>query len=202
MKISSSSLLAALCAALVLCGCGKENEQNIPVASAELMLRFFNSMRNGDHASAVQQGIKLYTVDNTQDSVIQLVMLEQANYYVTQVQKHLNSGDLNSALQVLSEGMKRYPENKNLPQYYRRVRQLRNVRALLDAMNKADNSASMAAALTAARIGLAANMTPALEKHFAEYENKIAAVRSTEKKVEKTPSLVEPEPEKNKVSIN
>ena len=177
---------------LLISGCGNELPVDVPLASTELMIRFFASMRKGDHASAVQQGVKLYAIDNSQESVIQLVMLEQANQYVSEVQKYLNSGDLKSALAILETGMQKYPDNKTLPRYYRQVRQLRNVKALLDAMERADNSASMSAALTAARIGLAANMTSRLESYFAEYEKKIAAVRSTERKAEKTPSLVEP----------
>ncbi|MBO5899968.1 MAG: hypothetical protein J6Q80_04465 [Lentisphaeria bacterium] len=156
------------------------------------MVRFFASMRKGDHASAVQQGVKLYALDKSQEAVIQLVMLEQANQYVEEAQKALNSGDLNRALSVLSEGMKKYPENMALPQHYRRVRQLRNVKALIEAMERAKNSASMSASLTAARIGLAANSTPELEAYFKEYEKRIEEVRKNEKKIEKTPSIVEP----------
>ncbi|MBE6386688.1 MAG: hypothetical protein E7045_01315 [Lentisphaerae bacterium] len=162
------------------------------MASTELMVRFFASMRKGDHASAVQQGVKLYALDKSQEAVIQLVMLEQANQYVEEAQKALNSGDLNRALSVLSEGMKKYPENMALPQHYRRVRQLRNVKALIEAMERAKNSASMSASLTAARIGLAANSTPELEAYFKEYGKRIEEVRMNEKKIEKTPSIVEP----------
>lgn len=185
------SMLIALCAALMLTGCEKPHPAP-PVATAELMLRFFASMRKGDHATAVQQGIKLYAVDNSQESVIRLVMLEQANQYVEEAQKALNEGNLSGALEVLRKGMKQYPDNSALPQHYRRVRQLRNVRALLDAMAKAKNSASMSASLTAARIGLAANTTPELAEYFKQYEKRIAEVRKTEQKTEKTPSIVEP----------
>ena len=177
---------------LFLTGCGNGSNVEPPLASTDLMIRFFASMRKGAHSSAVQQGIKLYAIDNSQDSVIQLVMLSQANHYVSEAQKYLNSGNLKSALAILESGMKKYPDNKSLPQYYRKVRQLRNVSALLGAMERAQNSASMAASLTAARIGLASNMTPALEEHFSNYEKKIAQVRKTERNAEKTPSLVEP----------
>lgn len=180
-----------LCGIVVFCGCEKPHPPP-PVASTELMVRFFASMRKGDHASAVQQGVKLYALDKSQEAVIQLVMLEQANQYVEEAQKALNSGDLNRALSVLSEGMKKYPENMALPQHYRRVRQLRNVKALIDAMERAKNSASMSASLTAARIGLAANSTPELKAYFKEYEKRIEEVRKNEKKIEKTPSIVEP----------
>ena len=118
--------------------------------------------------------------------------VKQANEYVVKAQSALNAGDLKGALAALKAGMKAYPDNRTLPQNYRRVLQLRNVLALLDAMDRADNAASMSAALTAARIGLAANTTPELEKHFADYEKKIQALSKTEKKVEKTPSIVEP----------
>ena len=201
-KFTTCFFLVAVCALLFLCGCKKKSSSELPAASSELMIRFFASMRRGDHASAVQQGVKLYALDNSQDSVIQLVMLEQANQYVSEAQKMLNTGNLQGAVDILAEGIKRYPENKNLHLYHRRVRQLRNVKALIGAMERANNSASMAAALTAARIGLAANTTPALEKYFQEYEEKIAAVRSTEKKVEKTPSLIEPELDLPKEALN
>ncbi len=178
-------------ALLIICGCEKPHPAP-PTASTELLVRFFASMRKGDHASAVQQGVKLYALDNSQEITIQLVMLEQANEYVIRTQRALNSGDLKSALDALRAGMKAYPENRTLPQYYRRVLQLRNVRALLDAMESADNAAAMSAALTAARIGLAANTTKELENHFAAYEKKIAEKQKNDKSAEKTPSIVEP----------
>ena len=78
-KFTTCFFLAAVCALLFLCGCKKKSSSELPAASSELMIRFFASMRRGDHASAVQQGVKLYALDNSQDSVIQLVMLEQAN---------------------------------------------------------------------------------------------------------------------------
>ena len=182
-------LLATLAA--VISGCKKPHPAP-PTASTELLVRFFGSMRKGDHKSAVQQGIKLYAIDNTQETIIQLVMLEQANQFVVQAQSSLNTGDLKGALAALKAGMKAYPENRTLPHYYRRVLQLRNVNALLDAMDSADKASSMSAALTAARIGLAANTTPELEKHFAAYEKKIKKLSSQEKIVKKTPSIVEP----------
>lgn len=178
--------------AIALIGGCKKKHPAPPTASTELLVRFFDSMRKGDHGSAVQQGVKLYALDNSQEITIQLVMLEQANEYVVKAQSALNAGDLKGALAALKAGMKAYPDNRTLPQNYRRVLQLRNVLALLDAMDRADNAASMSAALTAARIGLAANTTPELEKHFADYEKKIQALSKTEKKVEKTPSIVEP----------
>ena len=184
--------LMALSMISALTGGCKKAHPAPPTASTELLVRFFGSMRKGDHKSAVQQGIKLYALDNSQENVIQLVMLEQANEYVVQAQRALNSGDLQAALAALRTGMKAYPDNRTLPQYYRRTLQLRNVRALLDAMESADNAASMSAALTAARIGLAANTTPELEKHFADYEKKIEALSKSEKSAEKTPSIVEP----------
>lgn len=177
---------------LLSCGCGNERELDLPLASTDLMIRFFASLRKGDFASAVQQGVKLYAVDNNQDAVKQLIELAQANQYVTEAQKYLNSGDLKSALAVLEKGKRVYPNNNALPHYYRKVVQLRNASALLDAMERANNSASMAASLTAARVGLAANITPKLEAYFAEYEKKIEQVRKTEHRAEKTPSLVEP----------
>ena len=175
----------------VVSGCKKPHPAP-KTASTELLVRFFGSMRKGDHKSAVQQGVKLYALDNSQETIIQLVMLEQANQFVVQAQSALNSGDLKEALSALKAGMKAYPENRTLPYYYRRVLQLRNVNALLDAMDVADNASSMSAALTAARIGLAANTTPELEKHFAAYEKKIKKLSSQEKVVKKTPSIVEP----------
>ena len=178
-------------ALLIFCGCKKPHPAP-PTASTELLVRFFASMRKGDHASAVRQGVKLYALDNSQEITIQLVMLEQANEYVVRTQRALNSGNLREALDALQAGMKAYPENRTLPQYYRRVLQLRNVRALLDAMDSADNTAAMSAALTAARIGLAANTTQELEMHFAAYEKKIAEKQKNEKIAEKTPSIVEP----------
>lgn len=191
MKNIFRNLPLLLAVAALAAGCEKEHPAP-PTASTELLVRFFGSMRKGDHKSAVQQGIKLYALDNSQENIIQLVMLEQANEYVVQAQRALNTGNLKAALDVLKAGMKAYPDNRTLPQAYRRVLQLRNVRALLDAMDSADNTSAMSAALTAARIGLAANTTPELEKHFAAYEKKIKELSKKEKAVEKTPSIVEP----------
>ena len=169
-------LLAVFC----LCGCG-EPVPPPPTEKAELVSRFFASINNKDVKSAMRQGVKLRSLDKHNENIIRLVEIQQCNAYVEAAQKKLNSGDVNGAIAILRKGIQLYPENVSLREMLPRVRQLRNAAKLIRGMKNAATSISMRSALTAAKIGLSLNTTPALQKFFEQYEKKIAAVEAKEK---------------------
>lgn len=169
-------LLAIFC----LCGCG-EPVPPPPTEKAELVSRFFASINNKDVKSAMRQGVKLRSLDKHNENIIRLVEIQQCNAYVEAAQKKLNSGDVNGAIAILRKGIQLYPENVSLREMLPRVRQLRNAAKLIRGMKNAATSISMRSALTAAKIGLSLNTTPALQKFFEQYEKKIAAVEAKEK---------------------
>lgn len=169
-------LLTTFC----LCGCG-EPVPPPPTEKAELVTRFFASINSKDVNSAMRQGIKLRSLDKHNENIIRLVEIQQCNAYVEAAQKKLNSGDVNGAIAVLRKGVQRYPENVSLRETLPRIRQLRNASKLIRGMKTAATSIAMRSALTAAKIGLSLNMTPALQKYFDQYEKKIAAAEVKEK---------------------
>ena len=168
-------LLAIFC----LCGCG-EPVPPPPTEKAELVSRFFASINNKDVKSAMRQGVKLRSLDKHNENIIRLVEIQQCNAYVNAAQKAVNAGDINKAVAVLRQGVTQYPDNVTLRELLPRVRQLRNARSLLEGMKKASNSIAMRSALTAARIGLYINTTPALNRYFDQYEKKILEVEKAE----------------------
>ena len=179
IKKTESVLCAAVLAA-ILCGCG-EPVPPPPTERAELVARFFSSISNKDVKAAMRQGIKLHSLDKHNENIIRLVEIQQCNAYISSAQKLINAGNISGAIDVLRQGVKQHPDNVTLREMLPRVRQLRNAVKLLNGMKKATSSIAMRSALTAAKIGLAANSTPKLQKYFAEYERKITATEIQEK---------------------
>ena len=85
--------LCVAAASLFLAGCGKEHPAP-PSERNELVIRFFDSMKNHDAAAASEQGRKLQAMDSGNDYVSKLVTIQQSNLFVDRAQKALNSGDV------------------------------------------------------------------------------------------------------------
>ena len=174
-----STIACAAFVAAAMTGCGK----GYPAPPSErnaLILRFFNSMRSGDAAAASEQGEKIRRMDVGNEYIVKLITLQQSNTFLQRAQSELNSGNVERALEILNEGTKTYPENRDLARQRTRVRQLRNAEMLLRELREAKNSAAMSAALTAASTGLSSNMTPKLRAYLDEYKQRIAAVAREE----------------------
>jgi lipopolysaccharide biosynthesis regulator YciM len=129
----------------------------------------------------MRQGVKLRSLDKHNENIIRLVEIQQCNAYIEMAQKKLNSGDVDGAISVLRKGVQLHPENVTLREMLPRVRQLRNAKKLIRGMKSATTSIAMRSALTAAKIGLSLNTTPALQKYFDRYEKRIEAVEVKEK---------------------
>ena len=170
----------AVAALLLLPGCGKQAPPP-PTERLDLVARFFASVKSRDFNAAMRQGVKLRSLDSHNENIARLVEIQQCNAYVGTAQKLVNEGDIRGAVSVLEKGVKRYPDNITLREILPRVRQLRNAKNLINGMRQASNAIAMRSALTAARIGLAANETPALRRYFAAYEKQIAEVEKQEK---------------------
>ena len=188
----NESVLCAAVFAVVLCGCG-EPVPPPPTERAELVARFFSSISNKDVKAAMRQGIKLHSLDKHNENIIRLVEIQQCNAYISSAQKLINAGNISGAIDVLRQGVKQHPDNVTLREMLPRVRQLRNAVKLLNSMKKASSSIAMRSALTAAKIGLAANSTPTLQKYFEEYERKITATEIQEKALAEAKAKAEQE---------
>lgn len=174
-----ATIACAAFAAAAMTGCGK----GYPAPPSErnaLILRFFNSMSSGDAAAASEQGEKLRRMDAGNEYIVKLITLQQSNAFLQRAQVELNSGNVDRALEILNEGTKTYPANRDLARQRTRVRQLRNAGMLLRELQEARNSAAMSAALTAASTGLSSNMTPKLRAYLEDYKLRIAEVAREE----------------------
>lgn len=172
-------MVAAFCLLGALSGCGKSYPAP-PTERNSLILRFFDSMSRGDAAAASEQGAKLRAMDPGNDYIIKMVSVQQSNVFLQRAQGEINAGNIGRALEILDEGVKTYPENRELARQRGRVRQLRHAKMLLGEMSEAKNSAAMSAALTAASTGLSSNMTPKLREYFARYRQRIDATARAE----------------------
>ena len=170
---------AAAGALLAAAGCGRHPAP--PLERTDLVLRFFRSIRQGDFASAVRQGDKILRLDNYNTAVAKLVAIQEGNSYIRRAQEALNRGDIEAARLALADGSRHYPGNRNLMMLGAKVRQLRNAEKLLRNMKKAKSSSAMSAALSAASIGLSANLTPKLKAYFTFYEAEIARAEAKER---------------------
>ena len=188
----TANVFAVAILTVILCGCG-ESVPPPPTERAELVARFFSSISNKDVKAAMRQGIKLHSLDKHNENIIRLVEIQQCNAYISSAQKLINAGNISGAIDVLRQGVKQHPDNVTLREMLPRVRQLRNAVKLLNSMKKASSSIAMRSALTAAKIGLAANSTPTLQKYFEEYERKITATEIQEKALAEAKAKAEQE---------
>lgn len=184
--------LCVAAASLFLAGCGKEHPAP-PTERNELVIRFFDSMKNHDAAAASEQGRKLQAMDSGNDYVAKLVTIQQSNLYVDRAQKALNAGDVTGAIAALEDGLKLYPLNHSLSQLRNRLRILKQALGLIQAMRSAESSAAKSAALSAASTTLAGNMTPELTAYFDAYRAGITAQAEQERnKAVSEPSVPAP----------
>ncbi|MBR2373634.1 MAG: tetratricopeptide repeat protein [Lentisphaeria bacterium] len=153
-------------------GCSREVPPP-PVERNDLVVRFFRSLRNSDGEAAAVQGEKLYAFDKRNYFLLDLVAIQQANGCIAAAQQHLNSGNLDSAIQVIRDGLRRFPNNRELHKQYDRLRKLRHAEKLFIAIRSAPNPAAMNSALIAARTNLSGIDSPRLKKFFADYRKSI-----------------------------
>jgi len=163
-------------------GCSKERTKP-PMERNDLVIRFFENIGSGNNEAAAVEARKLRAMDVSNDYVDLLISIQESNAFISQAQKCLNSGDVDGAIAALTEGTKKYHTNSALRQMLGRARQLRNAPRLFAAMEKADTSSAMEAALTAAMTGLSDNNSPKLEQYFRSYEARIAQAKVAEAKL-------------------
>jgi hypothetical protein len=162
-----------------LTGCDKSHPAP-PSERNALILRFFNSMGNGDAAAASEQGEKLRKMDIGNEYIVKLISVQQSNKFLRRAQREVNAGNIDKALEILNEGVKAYPTNRDLARQRAKIRHLRHAKELLQNMQAAANTGTMSAALAAASTGLATNMTPKLQAYLDRYREKIANVANAE----------------------
>ena len=153
----------------IVAGCGRDYPPP-PSERNQLVLRFFDAMKNHDAAAASTQGEKLQALKYEQ--VEKLIVVQQSNHYVQQAQKSLSSGDVEGALKAVEEGIR----------IRGMLRRLRNAPMLFETMRNAKDSSAMAAALTAATTGLSGISTVQTERYFRDYRVRIAEVAAAEAK--------------------
>lgn len=170
----------------VLTGCDREHPAP-PSERNELVLRFFENLEKGNTDAAIRQGRKIVALDPANDFIIHLLEIQESNAAISAAQKKLDAGDVDGAVDIITSGIRKYPENRTLPQIRSKLRQLKHARKLITSMETVKNPESMSASLTAARTGLSANISPALRRYFDEYAKKIeAAAKADPGKTAKT----------------
>ena len=172
MKKFSIYMTIFLAAAAMLTGCKRKEHTPPPEERVGLVVRFFKSMENNDSAAAVRRGHNLIAVDRTQNNVRTLVHLQESNEAVVAAQKQVDKGNINAAINIIEKALRLYPKNTTLESARSKLRQLRNAKSLINAMNKARNSSAMSSARSAAETGLSQNITPELQAFLNEYKQK------------------------------
>lgn len=144
-----------------------------PLERNDLIVRFFRSLRNNSGEEAALQGQKLYILDKRNYFLEKLIAVQQANNYVRQAQRALNSGDLEGAISKLESGLRRFPGNSKLHKQLDTLRKLRHAERHFIAMRSAPNPTAMNSALTAAQAGLSDLDSSKLNVFFANYKKSI-----------------------------
>lgn len=157
---------------LLLSGCGRDVPPP-PFERNDLVVRFFRSLRSSGGEAAAVQGEKLYAFDKRNYFIMDIVSIQQANGCILEAQGYLNAGQLDSAINVIRKGLRRFPENRELRKQYDRLRKLRHAEKIFIAMRSAPNPAAMNSALIAARTGLSGIESAKLNNFFKNYQTSI-----------------------------
>lgn len=180
MKNLTAYTLCTILALLFVSGCG-DNHQPPPLDQMELTARFIRSVENGNTETAVRQGKKLLTLSPDAFYLAELIEIQEANDTVAEIQKLVNQGKIDQALQAVRNARRKYRTNRTFSEVYPQVSQLRNVSKIFRSLKRAKSSSAMRSARIAAQSGLSLNMTPELEKFLADYELRGAAVSARER---------------------
>lgn len=165
------ALLTLLCI-LAVPGCRREAVVP-PTERNDLTIRFFRSLRNNEGEAAALQGQKLLAMEKRNYFLQKLIEIQQANKCIRNAQRHLNAGQLESAIKEIQEGLRRFPGNRELLKNLEQLRKLRYAEKYLAEMRYAPTPTAMNSALFAARNGLSDINSPALQSYFKSYEDSI-----------------------------
>lgn len=160
--------LLALLFLLAVPGCRREVPAP-PMERNDLTIRFFRSLRNNEGTAAAMQGQKLYSMEKRNYFLLKLIEIQQANQCVRNAQRHLNAGQLESAIKEVETGLRRFPENRELFKNLETLRKLRYAHKYILEMQRAPNPTAMNSALFAARHALSGINCPDLNRYFTRY---------------------------------
>jgi len=167
---------------LILTGCKQEKHTPPPVERISLVVRFFDSIQNGDPEAAVRQGKNIFNLDRSQNHVSTLISIQESNETVVNAQKLLDSGKVSLALSLITNALKTYPENNVLRRSKIKLEELKNAQKYLVAMTRARTAAAMSSARETAEIGLSSNKTDKLQKFLDDYETRVQELTKLEQK--------------------
>ena len=180
MKNLFFNICAALIIAAAVTGCS-DSHPAPPLEQMELTVRFFRSIENKQNDTAVRQARKLQALTPDAVYIDNLIVIQEANDTVIEIQKLIDQGDINQALQMIRKIRSQYRNNRTFNEVYPKISQLRNADRIFRGLQRAKNSTAMRSARIAAQSGLSLNMTPELERFLADYELRGAAVAAREK---------------------
>lgn len=138
-KIKLSAVVLAL--SMLVGGCGdSEADSAPPVANLRLLSRMFESMEKGDYASAGEQYSKY--VLSTEEGVSPLWgAVIRSNSVIQNVQKRLDSGDLDGALKIAREAKLSDPLNMDMDALVNELELLTRLRDAASGVRSAADSA-------------------------------------------------------------
>ena len=180
MKNLFLNITVALMIAAAVSGCG-DSHPAPPLEQMELTARFFHSIENRQNDTAIRQARKLRALDPDAAYIDELIVIQESNDTMVEIQKMINRGDINNALQLIREVRRKYRNNRTFNEVYPKISQLRNAERIFRGLKRAKSSSAMRGARIAAQAGLSLNMTPELERFLADYELRGAAVAAKEK---------------------
>lgn len=174
------NILPAFALIAFLTGCGEEH-QTPPLEHMELTARFIDSIANGRSEVAIRQGRKLQAIDPDAHYISELTSIQETNDTVAAIQKSVENGKIDEALQSVRAARKKHRNNRTINEIYPKISQLRNAEKLFRSLKKARSSSAMRSARIAVQSGLSLNMTPELNSFLVTYEQRGNAVAAKEK---------------------
>lgn len=177
-----SALFIFSCA--VFGGCSKKKEvPDPPTSRSELVLDLFSALAKKDHNTALGKIERLRKLDSGNLFLASLEMKEKNNAAISEIQKLLNEGKLDEAINLNNDFMLKRGRNEDFIAIQNELQVIKQLRETVDALN--DPSSSTRLARNAAKLKTMASKYKPAEAFIPYANDKLAQAKklfSTEKK--------------------
>ncbi len=185
MKKKSTILsITGIFLALLLTGCGDgEKKYDSPSARNQLVIRLFNSMKEGNYASAAEQARKLSVLDEGNAYLGVIATRQKTNMSIVRAQKLLDKGDFAAAVSILEEALRQNPLDRELEVQLIQARFLDRFGRDLKRLEAASSAGDRAVIISAMEKNAAKYRLPELTKQLELMKRDINAELEREKQL-------------------
>ena len=132
MKKNIYFLCCWLLILLVNVGCGRQDAPSPPKTRPELINDTLNVLKNKEHDVALKKIQRLRELEPTNVFLANLEILEKNNSIISHAQDEVNKFNLQKALDIINEGIKKYGRHKDLLKAQKKLSVAAKIESLLE----------------------------------------------------------------------